>query len=265
MPSILDADVSNWVVGPVGRCVTYVAEETRVAAVLQRALVALAGLDPFLRFARRGFQQALAPLEGIDQLIAHQKTLGPWAKALLAAELHPINSHALIGLWTAVEVAVEDTACLILVKEPAALRDVAVAGVRHKALILNVVDDETARSIVGVYERHLRKTLSVSGANCKMLSTLGVDVTLSDHTAIVLDEINYARNCLLHRGGVVDERSIVEAPTLDVDVGSEIVVTSARYLKYYDAVSEFSNALLTGVLASRHIRAKPSEAGTRAS
>jgi hypothetical protein len=265
MPSIPDTDLFNWVIGPVSRCGTYVAEETRVAAVLQRALVVLAGLDPFLQFARRGFQQASVPLEGIDQLIAHQKTLGPWAKELLAAELHPINSHALIGLWIAVEVAVEDTACLILIKEPAALGEVAAAGVRHKGLHLSAVDERTARSIVRAYERHLRQTLSVSGAYCKILSTLGIDVTLSDNVAVVLDEINYARNCLLHRGGAVDERSRVEAPSLDVNVGSEIVVTSARYLKYYDAVSEFSKALLAGVLESRHIRTRPTEAGTCAS
>jgi hypothetical protein len=264
MSSIPDADELNWVIGPIGRCVTYVAEETRVATVLQRALIALAGLDPFLQIARRSFQQASAPLEGIDQLIVDQKTLGPWARELLAAELHPINSHALIGLWTAVEVAVEDTACLILVKEPAALGAVAASGFRHKALVLDAIDERTARSVIHSYERHLRQTLSVSCAYCKMLSTLGIDVTLSDHAAIVLDEINYARNCLLHRGGVVDERSRVEAPALDVDMGSEIVVTSARYLKYYDAVSEFSKALLAGVLASRHIRTKSSEAGMSA-
>jgi hypothetical protein len=92
MITIPDYEAFNWVIGPIGRCGIYVMEETRVAAVLHRALVVLAGLDPYLEIARGELEKASMSTKSIDELITQQKTLGPWAQELLAEDLHTINS-----------------------------------------------------------------------------------------------------------------------------------------------------------------------------
>lgn len=260
--TIPDAGAVNWIIGPAGRCVSYASEETRVAAVLHRSLVVLSGLDPFLHLARRALEAVGKSTKAMDLLLAEQRTLGPWAKELLDFELHPINSHALIGLWTAVEVAVEDTVCLILVKDPEALEKVMRAGVRWQRSTATSLDEQAARKIYARFERLTREMRSVGEAYCQMLSNL--DIRLSPHpeTLTTLAEINYVRNCLLHRGGIADQRSAVEAPRLGVQAGQEIRVTSDLYQRYFKEVGEFAHAFLKATIHSKYVRTKTSDLGS---
>lgn len=257
--TIPDADAVNWIIGPAGRCVSYASEETRVAAVLQRSLVVLSGLDPFLGLARHALGATGKPTRAIDSLLTEQKTLGPWSKELLDVKLHPINSHALIGLWTAVEVAVEDTACLILMKDPEALEKVIRAGVRWQKSSAASIDEQVSRKVYARFERLTRKTQSVGEAYCQMLSTLGVPLSLDVETLLTLAEINYVRNCLLHRGGIADQRSTVEALRLNLQVGQEIRVTSELYQRYFQAVGEFAQAFLKATIESKYVQTKTSD------
>lgn len=256
MSSIPDAEAFNWVVGPVGRCIAYVADETRIAGVLHRAIGVLAGMEPMLIVLRRSFVQSSVPTDGIDQLLAHQRTLGPWAKDILDAQLHPINSHALIGLWSAVEVAVEDTLRLVLIKDSLSLAIVFEAGTKMRDKPTSPLSEEDAQRVARAFERHARSSRPVGHAYAYMLSALGIEVKLPDSVATTVSEINYVRNILLHRGGIVDSRVAAEAPELGLQPGSKIAVTSKTYERYYDAVGEFAKAFLDGVVKSRHIRVK---------
>lgn len=260
--TIPDADAVNWIIGPAGRCASYAAEETRVASVLHRAIIVLSGLDPFLVLARRALEAADKPTIQMDLLLAEQRTLGPWAKELLDSNFHPINSHALIGLWTTIEVAVEDTVCLILLKNPDALGSAIRAGVSwqiSKAAALNV---EGARRIYARLERLTRKTLTVGESYCHILSIFGIRLSLSAETLATLAEINYVRNCLLHRGGIADQRSAVEVPRLGLLAGQEVKVTSGHYQRYFKEVGEFAHAFLEATIHSKYVRTKASDLGT---
>lgn len=249
-PEIAGADSFNWVIAPAGRCVSLVAEETHTAALVQRGLIALAHQGPLLESARRELARAQGSEGAIVALIAEQSALGKSAKELIDVDFHPINAHGIVGLWVAIEVAVEDTAVLILLKDPSATSLVQAAGVKVKASDSLSVD--AAREIYHRLERQSRKDLRVAGAYCRLLSLLGVSVTLSAEVEEVLSELNYVRNCLLHRGGVADNKAKAEAPNLNVVSGEHIKIATPRYLRYFDAVKHFATALLSGAVASRH-------------
>jgi hypothetical protein len=67
-------------------------------------------------------------------------------------------------------------------------------------------------------------------------------------------ELNYVRNCVLHRGGVVDARVVAEAPNSGLAVGDVIRIVQEDYLRYFRAVGSFAQELLKGAIASRHAR-----------
>ena len=59
-----------------------------------------------------------------------------------------------------------------------------------------------------------------------------------------------SRNCLIHRGGRVDARTKREAPSLAIEDGGLLRISSERYLVYHEAVAELMLALLLGVTKS---------------
>lgn len=257
--TIPSSDSLNWVIGPATQCISLIAEETRVASVLQRAIVALSHQGPLLNIAHQRLKETGADLQAIDRLIRKQQSgLDKWAYELLAEDFDPINRHGIIGMWVALEVAVEDTAILILTKDRSALRLLEKVGIKlPQSLSLPLNERDARRVIYKRLETHSRKDRSVAQAYCYLLSILGISVTLPQDVCDTLAELNYVRNCLLHRAGIIDERSYIEAPALSVSIGIPIKVPSARYIHYFDCVGKFAQALLAGVLSSPYVRALP--------
>src|SRR5436305_1446042 len=252
----------NWIIGPVGQAVGVVAEETKIAGTLHRGLMVLKGQEVFLRLARERFQAAGAndALAGVDQLLASAPILSQWATELQQDDFSTINKHSLISIWGAVEVSVEDTVMLVLSKEPTALARVSSAGIDISKFAPGPVSEDEARRLFTRLERKLRENLKVGDAYIKLLGLLDVSFTCSGHTLSKLEEINSVRNCLLHRGGIIDGRAAQSVGALRPFLGQQIPITQARYLEYYEAVNTFLSAMMGGVIASPHIRTKPTGA-----
>jgi len=87
---------------------------------------------------------------------------------------------------------------------------------------------------------------------CHSLSLLGVHVAIAPDATATLAELNYVRNCFLHRGGIVDERAAEEAPCLNVPLGTKIRVGEETSKEYLKAVSDFAQGLLKGAFESRY-------------
>lgn len=257
MTSIPNSDALNWVIAPAGRCVTYIGEETKTAAVVQRALAALAGQEPLARAALRGVSDSPQAATALLELLAQQPELRRFAQEIINSDFHSVNAHGLVGIWVAVEVAVEDTVVLVLLKDPEAKEAVTAAGVRLPVLPPNGMDEPTARRIYSRFERVARADRTVASAYCYMLGKLGFTLQLEAPVVSTLDEMNYIRNCILHRGGIIDDRAGAEAPQVALREGDAISVTSHGYLRYFDAAAGFADALLRATLASRYIRTVP--------
>lgn len=244
----------NWIIGPAGRCVSLIAEETRVASLIQQALIALSNQEPLLNLAREKLRSVNESEEGIVNLLVQQRDLGQWANDIIADDYDMINRHGVIGMWVAVEVAVEDTALLVLTKDSNALNRIATAGVKLPSGLTSPLSDYDAARIYKRLERHARENRSVADGYCYLLSLLDVQVTLPADCSLILEELNFVRNCLLHRSGVADDRVTAEAPALSLKSGEQIHIGRKRYLRYFDAVAEFARAMLQGTLNSPHIR-----------
>ncbi len=256
LSSIPNSDAFNWVIGPAAQCVSLIAEETKVASLLHRSIIAFSNQGPLLDLVRKQFLSKKQSVSNIDKLISEQKVTGPWAKQLLNNDFDPINRHGIIGLWVAVEVAVEDTVVLILIKEPSAIDLISGTGIKLPKNLSNPLSESDARRVYSRLETYSRKNRSVAEGYCHLMSVLGISVNLPNEAFKTIAELNYVRNCLLHRAGVADERSNIEAPTLGLNVGDKIKISSTQYSHYFEVVGQFAKALLNGVIHSRYIRLK---------
>jgi hypothetical protein len=255
---IPNSDALNWIIGPVGRAVTYIAEETKIAGTLQRSLAVLEGHETFLRLARQKFVEVGAEegLPAIDKLLAEAPGLSKEATELRQNDYSVVNSHSLIGMWGAVEVAVEDTVVLVLSKEASGLSVAANVGVKTAAFEPGPVSEEDARRLYSRLEKQPRGNLRVGEFYVQLLDRFGVKFSCSRHTLSNLEEVNSVRNCILHRGGIIDNRA-AQIGALRPYLGKQFPITKARYLVYYDAISDFVKEMMNGVLASSYVQTAP--------
>src|SRR5678809_483635 len=86
------------------------------------------------------------------------------------------HTSGVIALWASLEVAVEDTAVLILLRDPTAVPLVAGSGVRLPANLSSPLTEAEARRIFVRFDRLASGTRRVSEAYCHVLETLGLSL-----------------------------------------------------------------------------------------
>ena len=147
---------------------------------------------------------------------------------------------------------VEDAATFILISHPETLGDVERAGVRLPSTLSKPLNETDARRVYRRLESHCREDRNVADGYCYLLSLLGLHVTATPDTTATLAELNYVRNCFLHRGGIVDERAAQEAPRLSGLLGTKIRISEDKSKEYLKAVGDFAQALLKSAFESRY-------------
>ncbi|BFM20086.1 hypothetical protein [Gilvimarinus japonicus] len=249
-----DRESLNWIIGPVGRAIGFVAEEAIVAGTLNRSIIVLEGSEPLLRAARETLEThgADEAVRGIDRLLTETPSLSKNAEKLKENDFGIVNSHSIIGVWGALEVAVENTVSLVLEKDKNALGLVAQAGVKTNAFEPGPLSEEDAGRLYHRIEKTLRKDLKVGEFYVKVLGVFGIDIACRRNVLSTLQEANSVRNCLLHRGGIIDERAAESSGALRSLKGQKIHITQSRYSDYYNAVSNFLREMLKAAIASSY-------------
>jgi len=259
--SIPHSDALNWILGPVCDAVSYVAEEAKLAGLIHRGLGVLENQDAFLVLAKDKFLE-----EGMDDMaskVAHllrgAGALRRMSKEVRDADFAQVGAHSLVGTWCALEVAVEDTVVLVLVKEADGLSRIKNEGVKTGGLEEGPLSEEDARRMYSRFERKARAEKYVGEAYAYMLGVMGLDVSVSRHVPSKLHEINAVRNCILHRGGIIDDRAADSVGALRSYRGRKFDIGVEKYREYHGAVGDFLQAMLHGVLKSTFIRGREDE------
>jgi hypothetical protein len=252
------SEIDNWILGPANTCVLSIGNGSVMAGFLKRAVTAASHQGWLLDLAREKLKMLKDPssLEAIDRLIAEQDWIANQAREIADADFHPLNVHGVISLWVAIEVAVEDTAMLVLMKDAQAANDAVAVLKRPPKTDGGVLNEGDARKVFDRMTRQFRDGATVMDGYRALLNALKINVNISEKSNQVLSELNYVRNCLLHRGGIVDSRVEVEAPGLNLSVGTMLQIGADRYSHYYDAAAEFATTLIGGVVASPFIKTK---------
>lgn len=246
-------DVAS-ILDPVMTCTTFVAEEGKIGGLLQRALTHFELGRPMLeyvalQFAQSGLHDAVEPMKGLLAAAPFQEE---WAKELRESEYAVLNAHSLVAIWGAVETCIEDTVVKILISSP--IPD-GLLALGIKAPMSEYEEDE-ANEVYRKIERKLWIKGDVVSSYENILSAFGLSAAVSSGTAEILREINAVRNCLVHRGGVIDEKAAREAPILMPLIGKRFEVSKVNYLRYHEAASEWIAALMSSICSSGYVRAK---------
>lgn len=255
---LLEIDDKYWeridwpfrLLGPIHTCACFLVEELAILTVSKRGLITLENMRPLLQQVSRILREKgprnhkiLEPI--LADSLLNEKT-AKWAGENDFAALH---RHGIIAMWSAVEVTTEDIFIDVLCNDLTAfdrLRKIGVAFPRKLSQPLTELD---ARRVFRFAESHFRKSFSSSNSICEMFGCLHIYLTVSPDVLTFIDEINAVRNCILHRGGLINDQDIKAAPSLAHMRGERFVITERYHKKVYDTLSAFTNALGKSVVA----------------
>ena len=152
-----------------------------------------------------------------------------------------LNAHALVGLWGAIDSAVEDALVGTLMHEPDLLRSEAFARLRIPLAEFETLErDERMRLLVQELRRG-QPPDQAQGVEAleRLLSHIGLSGDVSPKTKKAMWEMQNVRNVIVHRGSIADRRLIKHCPWLGLKVGDEVKVPHTAIHKYDAALHDY--------------------------
>ena len=248
--------IDNWLIGPIGQCVSYLADEAVYAGIVRRGLITMTGMQPYFLLAANQLEENGRDIQPLRAMAKDYQQWETTASKHVSDGFSTVHCHSLVGLWCVVETAIEDSVLLILEKSPSAEALLVNAGYRIKQSPIPSLQPYQVRRIYSTLENQSRENRGVGEAWVHLMSALGIDIAIDQPSLDAIGEANELRNCILHRGGVIDDRPAQKAPQLKIYLGQKIKISEQMYSNYYQALGAFSTAMLTAVLASAYMRWK---------
>lgn len=251
--------IDNWLLGPIGQCVKYLSDEMVYAGLVRRGLTTMTGMQSFLDLVQKQSVKFGVDTKALNVMTQEYRQWESTASEHVLDGFSTVHRHSLVGLWCVVETTVEDSVLLILERSPVAEELLVKAGYRIKPSPISTLKPYQFRRLYSALEHQAREDRSVAEAWVHLLSALDVVINLDPASIEALDEANELRNCILHRGGVIDDRAAEKAPQLKSLVGQKIEIDEQQYVRYYDALGVFSTAMIGAVVASSHMEWKKTD------
>jgi len=247
--------VNEWILGPIHAAVLFVGEEAKVGGLLQRALIHIEKGRPLLELAAkhlrtRGGAKAAEPIRRLLQEAPIQEQ---WAMELRKTDYAPLNAHSLVAIWGALETCIEDTVVAILARDSSAFPSLARAGVRIEPdKFGSQPTEDDLRTLYRKIEDAVRVKHDVVQTQENVLNLFGLSAACPDHKDDLLSA-NALRNAIVHRGGVIDDKAVRQAPALAPQAGTQCLIKCADFLRYHKAVSASLVSLVGSIVASRYV------------
>lgn len=255
----MSKEIYNWILDPASRCVSLLSDAMMLNSLLTRSVVSANGQRGLLTIARAVAlrKNESAMVATYNRLIAAQEHIEVNARELIATDFHALNVQGILSMWVAIEVAVEDTVIAVLMNNEPSARHVisGFAKIKHD-IPSGPLNADSAILLFKRMERAARDQPTVVNSYCWLLAQVNVFLQLSDDDSDVLTELYCVRNCIMHRGGVVDSEVVAKASKLGVSMGDQLRIDKASYHRYIDTSNRFAVNLLDAVLASPYIETK---------
>ena len=252
-------EIDNWILGPANRCVSLLSNAMMLNSLLTRSVIAASMQRELLTIARTVAlrQNDRAKVVRWGRIIQSQGLIEENAEQLIGADFHVLNIQGTISLWVAVEVAIEDTVLAVLMNDESTARRLIAGFTKGKPVIPpGPLDADSANIVFKRMERSARDQLTIMDAYCWLLELVGVRLQLTDEDSKVLTELYCVRNCVMHRGGIVDSEVVAKVTNLGVASGDQLHIDKGCYHRYINAGNGFAIKLLDAVLASPYIQTK---------
>jgi hypothetical protein len=145
---------------------------------------------------------------------------------------HPLlHSHAVMGMWGALEAMVEDLTISWIEHNPSVLNEPKIAKIRIPLVEFQAMEQQDRlRFVVSELQRELGTELKSGATKFEtLLSILGLGGPVDKRLRDIIFETQNLRNIFAHRGGIADRRFITNCPQFQYGVGDAVTVDSDHF------------------------------------
>lgn len=242
------------ILAPILASIEYVAEETKVNGLLKRALAHIELGRPLLEYALIKLEESnISDTSPLSRLLTDAPIQEEWAIELRSSDYSTLHSHSLVSIWGVLESCLENLVVTILMNDADIFQKLTSSGLKiDPSKIASGINEEDARALYQKIENHVRVKGNIVLTYEAVLSLFDLSAACLQHTESLLSA-NALRNCIMHRGGIIDKKAINQAPELSLWLGKKYNLTSDDYLKYYDAVTAWLSSLLDSAIKSKYV------------
>lgn len=241
----------DWATLPLHRALDAVDEIDRVLHLSMRGIANVAASVPLV--------EALANLDRVrgegdpveaERKIATARREADFAEKEAARDFPVLHAHATVALWGVLEATVEDLVLAYLENDPSCLTHQSFAPVRIPLAEFEQLEKpERLRLLLSEYKRNSKAELKLGiGRFETILEPVRLAGGMKEDLRRDLYEHQQVRNVIVHRGGVVDRRLLLNCPWLGFTAGTTIVVSHDMYRKYMRGVDVYFIELMVRML-----------------
>ncbi|MFF0157613.1 hypothetical protein ACFYRY_08755 [Streptomyces sp. NPDC005263] len=186
-------------------------------------------------------------LEGFDDDVYNEaKTHAEFAKKEMENGFPLLHAHSLMGLWGALEAAVEDLVISWVSMFPELLANSAFAKVKVPLAEFQAMSDEDrTRFLVNEVQRDLKVDLRGGVSRFEaLLGAVGLDGRVDKRVKQALYDLQNVRNVWAHRGGVADRKMAKNCPHLPYTEGQRVAIDKEELNRYMQAVSLYCMTII---------------------
>jgi hypothetical protein len=248
-----DATPNGWLLNPASSLVLFLGNETVIAGLVQRVLMAAQATPTYLSFTQAHLPADRSETQAaIMRLMQFAKTDAAFAAEEIKNEFNTVLSHHAVAIWAAVESTIEQLLINHIRKAPDSKERILASHPAIKGERLKTTTERDARSTIRIWESSLTERSTIERA-ILMLNAFGVALQLDSNTKRQLTEMAEMRNVILHRRGRADQRLLEKCSWLRVKVGQEVRINPERLGGYIDASHKFAIELMGRLTKSPYI------------
>jgi len=253
----MEKELKTLIASPIQNCILYIGSELAQTMLIQKNIMGLPFTRELLEKERATILKNNNSTANIDLLLREQKCLEDISKKIIISKYNSINSHSLISLWSAIETVIEDTIILIFLNKKECIKyleenNYTIKKQKYKISPSIPLNENQAAEIYKSFEHQTKqkiidkkismgeeKKANIGEIYCNMMNVFELNLNLEQHEKELLTEINSIRNCILHRGGILDDKAAKDMILKVHKVNKPIFIDNKLYLQYYEGIKKF--------------------------
>lgn len=242
-----------WFTQPFERFHEYVGETYRLCILSIRGIHEVRqalGLAEVLYEAPGPVSRTPEPGEA-EAIIKEAKQFAELAQQEIGNDFPLMNAHALVGVWGALEVCIDDTIVAVLLHDSDIRKSELFMRVKVRVAEFEELDsDDRMRLLLDEAKRLLRLEHRI-GPNVfeSVLDTIGLSGPVDDALSKHILELQQLRHVLVHRGGMADQRLCGRCPWLGLKPGERIMLKRTDLSRLLRAVQSYAQQVEGRVIA----------------
>ena len=242
--------VPKWAIQPFNRCLNFLKEIDSLLVLSIRGIGGLRGVYALSKAIQEvdtlkcGHEDKKSEIT--DVKLKDMKIISQLAESETKKGFPVLITHALISLWSTLEILIDDLVVAWLSNKPELLHHDRLAKVKIRlAMFLKLSEEDRILFLAEEIKRHhgVVYKKGIEGFE-EILSYLTLTGAVNVSTKQKLIELKEIRNVYIHRGGNIDHRAIEMCKWMKWKKRQKVEIDFKGYRKYYETVCKYALCLV---------------------